>query len=76
MIDAVKYKLSGANDNGLNSWNVTQHDHTYDYNGDEDQNVKAVGTFVHSNGYLTTGNDAVTISFIHFSGVRQTVFLP
>jgi len=69
MIDAVKYKLSGTNDQGLNSWNVTQHDRTYDYNGDEDENVKAVGTFVHSNGYLKAGNDGVNISFVHFSGV-------
>lgn len=76
MIDAVKYKLSGANDLGLNTWNVTSYDHAYAYDGDDEQNVRTLGTFVHSNGTLTTGNDTVNISFIQFSGVRHTVFFP
>jgi len=68
MIDTVKYKLSGANDQGLNTWNVGDYDRTYDYDVAE-QNVKAVGTFVHSNGDLKAGTDEVRISFIQFSGI-------
>jgi len=68
MIDTVKYKLSGANDRGLNTWNVNDYDRTYDFDN-PDQSVKAVGMFIHSNGYLKTADDAARISFIHFSGV-------
>ncbi len=68
MIDTVKYKLSGSNDAGLNPWNVGDYDRTYVVD-DPEQNVKAIGMFVHSNGYLKTAGDAVTIRFVHFSGV-------
>ncbi len=68
IINAVKHKLSGASDLGLNSWNVDDYDRTYDYDN-ADQNVRAVGVFAHSNGYLKTGEDAVRISFVQFSGV-------
>lgn len=73
MIDTVKYKLSGANDQGLNTWNVDGYDRTYDYETAE-QNVKAVGVFIHSNGSMKTGNDEVHISFIQFSGVSAGNF--
>lgn len=74
MIDTVKYKLSGANDLSPNSWSVGVYDRTYDY-VNADQNVKAIGVFIHSNGSLKSANDEVHISFIQFSGVSTATFV-
>ncbi|KAF9450718.1 hypothetical protein P691DRAFT_773715 [Macrolepiota fuliginosa MF-IS2] len=65
--DTVKYKLSGKNDTGLNKWDVDDYDRSYDYDGSAN-NARVVGMFIHSNGSLTTGQDTVHISFVHFSG--------
>jgi hypothetical protein len=66
LISSVKYKLTGAI-GAENAWIDDTYDKVYAY--DSEKIVRVAGMFIHSNGYLVTGNDAVKISFMHFSGV-------